>query len=78
MAPSRSQPSAFIATAATQRQEEIVAAIANRHNHVVIALSPDFWDHDRKPEFRGRHCLFRRGAFLGGSLGLRLSIVRAG
>jgi hypothetical protein len=33
------QPSAFIATAATQRQEEIIAAIANRQIHVVISLS---------------------------------------
>jgi hypothetical protein len=34
-----SQPSAFIATAAAQRQEEIIAAIANRQIHVVISLS---------------------------------------
>jgi hypothetical protein len=26
--------------------------------------SPGFWDHDRKAELRGRHCLFRSGAFL--------------
>jgi hypothetical protein len=29
----------FIATAAKQRQEEIIAAIANRQVHVVISLS---------------------------------------
>jgi hypothetical protein len=35
----RQSPSAFIATAAIQRQEEIVAATANRQIHVVISLS---------------------------------------